>query len=267
MIFAPASITCIFSPHISDKPKSSGSIGVGFTINLGVAARESVRTTINKEEWSFSTLDYVIEKVGLEGVEIKSDLPFGCGFGMSGAVALAVAMLGDLPYIKAADLAHEAEVVNLTGLGDIVTQTYGGVVVRKNAACPSLASVEKFCWSENLDFLILGEISTKDTISDDLKRKKISEAGKIWTKEFLKKPTIENLFVCSNKFAEETGLVEFVKDVVEAVESSGGRAGMVMLGRAVFAINGYEALKEFGEPFKAKIDSCGVRRIRNEKQD
>ncbi|WP_456467860.1 pantoate kinase [Archaeoglobus sp.] len=264
MIFAPASITCIFSPQIFDDPKNSGSIGVGFTINLGVEARKGNRITINGEDWSFSTLDYVIESVELDGAEIKADLPFGCGFGMSGAAALTVAMLGDLPYIKAADLAHEAEVVNLTGLGDVVTQTFGGIVVRKNAACPSLASVERFCWDKTLDFLILGEISTKDVISDDLKRKRIGDAGKKWTKEFLKKPTFENLFFCSNKFAEETGLAELVGDVVEAVESSGGMAGMVMLGKAVFAWNGFDALKEFGEPFRAKIDSCGVRRAEDE---
>lgn len=259
MIFAPASITCIFSPQISDNPKSSGSIGVGFTVNLGAKLRKDFKTTVNGEERSFSTLDYVIKKTGLEGVEVKADLPFGCGFGMSGAVALGTAMLG-LPYIEAADLAHEAEVVNLTGLGDVVTQTFGGVVVRKNAACPSLALIERFCWNSNLDFLVLGEISTKDVISDDLKRKSIGEAGKRWTREFLKKPTIENLFLCSNNFAAETGLLEFVEDVVEAVESAGGMAGMVMLGKAVYALNGYNALLEFGEPFRARIDSCGARR-------
>ena len=76
MIFAPASITCIFSPHISDEPKSSGSIGVGFTINLGATARKSVRTTINKEEWSFSTLDYVIEKMPQIVKKLRELSPF-----------------------------------------------------------------------------------------------------------------------------------------------------------------------------------------------
>lgn len=259
MIFVPASITCIFSPQISNNPKSSGSIGVGFTINLGAKVREDFKTTVNGKELSFPTLDYVIKKTKLEGVEVKTDVPLGCGFGMSGAVALGTAMLR-LPYIQAADLAHEAEVVNLTGLGDVATQTFGGLVVRKNAACPSLVSIERFCWNNNFDFLILGEISTKDVLSDDIKRKSIGEAGKRWTKEFLKKPTIENLFLCSNNFAAETGLLEFVGDVVEAVESAGGMAGMVMLGKSVYALNGYDALLEFGEPFRARIDSCGARR-------
>ncbi len=260
MIFAPASITCIFSPSIGDTPQNSGSMGVGFTIDLGSKAIESDTTKINGVEKSFPTLNYVVEKSKLHGVEIEVDLPFGCGFGMSGAVALSAASLA-LPYIRAADLAHEAEVVNLTGLGDVVTQTFGGVVVRKNAACPSRAEVEKLCWNEELDFLILGELSTKDIIANDIVRKKIGEAGKRWMKEFMRKPTLENLFRCSNAFATETGLIEHVADIIEAVESSGGMAAMVMLGRSVFAFNAFEALKEFGEPFRARIDPCGVRRV------
>ncbi|AAB89596.1 MULTISPECIES: pantoate kinase [Archaeoglobus] len=261
MIFAPASITCIFSPHVDSNPKNSGSIGVGFTIERGLQASPSRKTTINGEEWNFPTLDDVLEKVGLEGVEIKASLPFGCGFGMSGAAALATAVLGNLGYIEAADIAHVAEVENFTGLGDVVTQTFGGVVVRKSAACPSRAELERFFWNAEFDFVVMGEISTKDVIGDELKRRRIGEAGKRWTKEFLKKPTLENLFHCSNGFARETGLLELVGDAVEAVESAGGKAAMVMLGKTVFAVNGFEALKEFGEPFKARLDCCGVRRL------
>lgn len=261
MIFAPASITCIFSPHMDSDPKNSGSIGVGFTISKGLRAEESKKTTINGEEWSFPTLDYVIESIGIKGVRIESDLPFGCGFGMSGAAALAAAVLGDMGYINAADLAHVAEVTNLTGLGDVVTQTFGGVVVRKSAACPSRAKLERFFWNVEFDFVVMGEVPTRDVIGDDIQRKKIGEAGKLWTKEFLKKPTVDNLFHCSNGFAMQTGLLELVGDVVEAVESAGGKAAMVMLGKTVFAVNGYEALKEFGEPFRARLDCCGVRRL------
>jgi pantoate kinase len=261
MIFAPASITCIFSPHVDSNPKNSGSIGVGFTIERGLQASPSRKTTINGEEWNFPTLDDVLEKVGLEGVEIKASLPFGCGFGMSGAAALATAVLGNLGYIEAADIAHVAEVENFTGLGDVVTQTFGGVVVRKSAACPSRAELERFFWNAEFDFVVMGEISTKDVIGDELKRRRIGEAGKRWTKEFLKKPTLENLFHCSNGFARETGLLELVGDAVEAVESAGGKAAMVMFGKTVFAVNGFEALKEFGEPFKARLDCCGVRRL------
>uniref|UniRef100_A0A7C3VJC3 Pantoate kinase n=1 Tax=Archaeoglobus fulgidus TaxID=2234 RepID=A0A7C3VJC3_ARCFL len=261
MIFVPASITCIFSPQVESDPRKSGSIGVGFTISKGLTAEKSGKITINGEEWSFPTLDYVVENTGLRGVKIESELPFGCGFGMSGAAALAAANLVDVGYIDAADLAHTAEVLNFTGLGDVVTQTFGGVVVRKNAACPSNAKIERFFWEVEFDFVVMGEISTKDVIGDDFHRKSIAKAGIFWTKEFMKKPTLENLFHCSKGFAMEAGLLDLVGDAVEAVESDGGKAGMVMLGKTVFAVNGFETLKEFGEPFRARLDCCGVRWI------
>ncbi len=261
MIFAPASITCIFSPHVGDDPRSSGSVGVGFTIDRGVIAKRSTRVEVNGKELYFPTVEYVLKKLQIDGVSLSAQLPFGCGFGMSGASALAAASLAEAPLMEIADVAHEAEVVNLTGLGDVVTQTFGGVVVRRNAACPSKAVVDRFAWDLELDFVVMGEIQTKDILADEIKRKRISEAGKRWTKEFLRRPTIDNLFSCSKKFAHETGLIELVDDAVEAVESCGGRAAMIMLGRAVFAVNGREALTEFGEPFAARIDCCGVRKI------
>ncbi len=259
MIFVPASVTCIFSPEISDNPLNSGSIGVGFTINMGVTAKRGNGIKFNGKPIEFPTVEYVLNRIGLNGVELRSELPLGCGFGLSGASALATAMLSEQPNIHLADLAHEAEVLNRTGLGDVVTQVFGGLVVRKNASCPSKAIVLKFAWNLELDFLIIGKIDTKEFLSEDVTRKRIKKAGIYWTKEFIKNPTIDNLFRCSNGFAKETGLIEFVEDVIEAVKSQNGLASMVMLGKAVFALNGFKALEEFGKPFKARIDCCGVR--------
>ncbi len=260
MIFVPASVTCIFSPEISEDPMKSGSIGVGFTINLGVIAKRAKRgVKFNDRDIEFPTVEYVMKKTGLEGVELESELPLGCGFGLSGASALATAFLTNSPALSLADLAHEAEVVNRTGLGDVVTQVFGGLVIRKNPSCPSKAIVVKFAWDYEFDFLVIDKISTKEILEDNLLRKNIKISGKNWTKEFIKRPTVENLFRCSNGFARETGLIEFVEDVIEAVQSENGFASMVMLGKAVFALKGFEVLKEFGNPFKARIDCCGVR--------
>jgi pantoate kinase len=260
--FAPASITCIFSPQISKDPLLSGSIGVGFTIDRGVVAKpykSGVR--LNDDEVEFPTVEYVLNAADLEGVELATNLPLGCGFGISGASAIATAFLSEKPAFELFDLAHEAEVVNLTGLGDVVTQSFGGLVVRKNARCPSKAIVERYSWKVQLDFLILDAIPTKEILSNEVVKEKIDRSGRKWTKEFLKKPNMKNLFDCSKGFAKETELIDFVNDVIEAVESNGGLASMIMLGKAVFALNGFDALKEFGEPFKSKIDCCGVRRL------
>uniref|UniRef100_A0A7J2TKM9 Pantoate kinase n=1 Tax=Archaeoglobus fulgidus TaxID=2234 RepID=A0A7J2TKM9_ARCFL len=259
MIFCPAAISCIFIPELKDDPKNSGSLGVAFTIEKGVFASPSDRLRFNGKEISFPTVEFVLKRIRIPGVELKSDLPLGCGFGLSGACAVATAFLSEKPAMENFDLAHEAEVLNLTGLGTVTTQAFSGLVIRKNASCPSKAIVERYAWNYELDFLTLGPIPTKEVLSGE--REKIVEIGKRWFKEFIKKVTLENLFRTSNGFAKETGLIEPVLDVIEAVESSGGLASMAMLGKTVFAYRGFEALKEFGEPFKARIDCCGVRKI------
>ncbi|MEM4472031.1 MAG: pantoate kinase [Archaeoglobaceae archaeon] len=259
MIFCPSAISCIFIPEIGKDAANSGSLGVAFTIDKGVKARPSTSLKFNGKEISFPTVEFVLKKLGIPGVELESDLPLGCGFGLSGACAVATAFLSERPAMENFDVAHEAEVVNLTGLGTVTTQAFSGLVIRKNASCPSRAIVERYAWKYELDFITIGEISTREVLLEDKER--IAKIGRKWLKEFIRNISLENLFRTSKAFAKETGLIEPVEDIIEAVESSGGFASMAMLGKTVFAYKGFEALKEFGKPFKARIDCCGVRRI------
>lgn len=265
MIFVPGSITAFFSPEIHENPLKSGSLGVGITIDRGVKATyldQGIK--VNEELWDFPTVRYVIQKLGGGGVSISMELPVGCGFGMSGASALAAAFEIALarninaPFSRLADLAHEAEVVNRTGLGDVVCQSHGGVVARLSPGCPSVARVERFLWDAELEFVVLGKLDTSTILESNLTS--IRRAGKACLKEFIRSPSLPGLFRFSKRFAEETGLMDDdVRDAVEAVEAAGGFASMVMLGKTVFAHKGMEALQEFGDAFTAKIDHCGIR--------
>jgi len=273
MIFVPASITAFFSTRIVKDPLKCGSLGVGITIEKGVDAKLTKNRGVyfNGERIEFPTVEYVMERLKLQGVEIKSDLPLSCGFGLSGASALATAFVANQSlnlgksYFELADLAHEAEVVNKTGLGDVVCQSIGGVIVRTLATCPSRVRYVKYLWDLKLDFLVLGGLKTDEFLGEDVKegnksKRRINTLGKLCLKEFLKKPTPRNLFLLSKKFSLETGLGEDVRDVIEAVESVGGLASMAMLGKTVFAINGMEAFKEFrGLKFSSNITHCGVK--------
>ncbi|NOY11714.1 MAG: GHMP kinase [Archaeoglobi archaeon] len=269
MTFVSASITAIFSTKIDRDPKKAGSYGVGFTVDMGVEARASEREGVflNGERVSFPTVEHVLERLGGTGVDLRTRLPVSCGFGVSGASALATAVeislqKGlNLPFFRLADIAHEAEVVNRTGLGDVVTQSFGGIVARVRPGSPSKSRVERFLSRAEVDFLVLGQMSTKEVLGDEVKRRSINQAGKKRLKEFLKKPSLENLFVQAKKFSLESGLADDeIVDVIEAVESRGGLASMVMLGRSVFALNGKGAFEEFGgDSFSARITGCSVR--------
>jgi len=272
--FAPASITCFFAPVLREDPLKSGSLGVSIALCKGV--RVSVEPSndltilVNGERWEFPTIQTIIDILNFKGkIWIEMDFPAGCGFGMSGASALASALAINQAlnlnksFFELADLAHKAEVINRTGLGDVVTQSFGGVVVRKSASCPSKCSIDRFLWNLNLDLLIMGDLPTEQILSD-LSLDEIVRVGKACLKEFLRNPTIENLFRQSKAFAVETDLINIdstIADAIEAVESSDGLASMVMLGRAVFAIHG-DVLKDFsGIYLKAKVDHCGVRML------
>ncbi|WP_457590340.1 pantoate kinase [Geoglobus sp.] len=269
MTFVSASITAIFSTRIDRDPRKAGSYGVGFTVDLGVEAKLAGRRGVflNGERVSFPTVEHVLKELGGEGVELRTDLPISCGFGVSGASALATAVEINvqrglnLPFFRVADIAHEAEVLNRTGLGDVVTQSFGGIVARIRPGSPSKSRVERFLCRAEVDFLVLGQMSTKEVLGDELKRRSINQAGKKYLREFLKKPSLENLFIQAKSFSMESGLADDeVLDVMEAVEAHGGIASMVMLGRTVFALNGKAAFSEFdGNAFSARITNCPVR--------
>ncbi len=272
MFFSPASLTCFFSPKIEEDPMRCGSLGVGIALNRGVRVEaepdQENSIVVNGEVWDFPTVRFVADRLGFRGkIAIEMDLPAGCGFGMSGASALASALAIDealninRTFHDLADLAHEAEVRSRTGLGDVVTQSFGGVVVRKSASCPSKCKIDRFLWRLELDLLVIGDLPT-DGVLSEFSLREISKIGRYCLKEFLRKPSVENLFKISKEFAVKTGLVEVdpvLMDAIEAVESSGGMASMVMLGRAVFALRG-GCLREFdGVYLKAEVDHCGVR--------
>ncbi len=274
MFFAPASLTCFFSPKIDKDPLRSGSLGVSIALDMGVMVKvepsDGIEVVVNGETWDFSTVKFVAEKLGFEGkISVDMDLPAGCGFGMSGASALATAfaineaLSLNRSFFELSDLAHKAEVVSRTGLGDVVTQSFGGVVVRKSASCPSKCAIDRFLWNLNLDILIMGELPTEMILSE-FSLDKIAKVGRDCLREFLRNPSVASLFDQSKRFAIETGLIDVdpaVRDAVEAVESEGGLASMVMLGRTVFAVRG-DVLKDFkGIYIKTKVDHCGVRML------
>ncbi|MFP3945699.1 MAG: pantoate kinase [Archaeoglobaceae archaeon] len=267
--FAPASITCFFSVHSADRPYLSGSTGVGITLDLGARATicDEGGVRVNGDTWDFPTVDYVIEKLGCDcGVDIEMDVPAGCGFGMSGASALATAFeinqAFDLrkSFFELADVAHEAEIMCKTGMGDVVCQCYGGVVVRKKPGSPSRAVIDRFLWKMDLDLLTLGPFSTQGLLKDEEGVAHINELGGRYVGVFLENPQVENLFKLSRIFATETELLDSrMEYIVQKVEARGGLASMIMLGRAIFAINGFEVLQEFGEPFRASLGQSGVK--------
>ena len=273
--YAPSHITGFFEVVENSDPALMGSRGCGITLEGGcvtvVTPSQENRIFINGELSDAPTTAFVVQEMALEPVEIRSsfNIPLGCGFGASGAGALSTAYALNALFNKGLNkneigrVAHLAEVYNKTGLGDVIGQVEGGVVIRKSPGAPGNGVTEKIPAEDiEIGYVVLGSISTKSIIGDPKTLKVINKQGKLALKELLKHPKLDDFIKISKRFATDTGLIsDRARDAVEAVESDGGLASMAMLGNTVFAIGDFHALSEFGDLMESRISSSGVKLI------
>ncbi len=254
--FAPANGSLIFQTYEAAAGHGRGSLGVGFTLDGGVrvavtrrpgegadaAAASAIR--VAGEAWEFPTVRQVIRDLAPEPVrvDIEADFPFGCGFGMSGASALATAYalgaLFALPQDRhtLALVAHEAEVDHATGRGDVGGQFNGGFMMKTRIGAPleveSLPIPESTVWCR-----VFGPISTREVLRDAATMARVNAAGAAALARLQATPDldVEGLLFLSREFAETSGLLASprVRRAIAEAEQAGGQASMVMLGEAV----------------------------------
>ncbi len=246
--FAPANGSLIFETYEATAEYGRGSLGVGFTLDAGVRVEveEAAESAIlvGGQRWDFPTVAQVLARLAKKPVVVKieADFPFGCGFGMSGASALATAYaLGRMfwPKLSPRDLAmvaHEAEVENATGRGDVGGQFNGGWMVKTRKGAP--LKVQWLPIPETTVYCrIFGPISTKEVISDRATMDRVNAAGHAALQALAVLPhvTLDQLLGLSLTFARESGLLrsERMKAAIAEAEAAGGKASMVMLGEAV----------------------------------
>lgn len=283
--FAPAHITGFFEIHANDDPRRMGSTGCGIVLDRGVETAvmvdESIDQTTVKLNGSIiqeGAIHTVVEMLTDAPVMVEStaNVPIGCGFGASGAGALGAAyalnraLSLDLTVEQLTETAHVAEVKNGSGLGDVMGQAHGGIVIRTRAGAPAFGEINRIPASDyKVLCIVLGEIPTKSVLEDARAVRQINSAGGGALKALLKAPTIENFMIQSREFAVETGLVsERALDIIETVESVGGMSSQAMLGDTVFAIvteeseSGVrEAMGKVGGVLEYSVSSCGPKLI------
>lgn len=263
--FAPANVSCIFGIEHNSNPRKAGSVGVGFCISEGVSVRaikgKEISVKFNKKTIDFPTVKTAIEILTNKKarIEIESSLPLSCGFGLSGASALATAYaLNKLFTLKKSKLdlaiaAHTAEVINGTGLGDVVNQYYGGFCVKLESSANfvvkklPIAGRRVYCrhFSPIETKSIIQNNSIKDIINDaaDNALKKI----KILINNPKTMGDFQKIIKISKQFAVESNLLrdKDVIDIIGKIEKNNGNASMIMLGNSVFSDIRFEGSMEF----------------------
>ena len=258
--FAPANGSLIFETYEATAAHGRGSLGVGFTLEAGVVARVSrlgpgavagpeavaaqSEILVDGDPWEFPTVRQVVASLAPAPVrvELRADLPFGCGFGMSGASALATAYaLGalfelDLDTRALAMRAHDAEVDNATGRGDVGGQFNGGFMVKTKVGAPLdvewLPIGETPVWCR-----IFGPISTREVLRDAATMACVNTAGRTALDQLRASSEVDldRLLALSRQFAHDSGLLTSprVRSAIADALAAGGQASMVMLGEAV----------------------------------
>jgi pantoate kinase len=270
--WVPSHITGFFAAQRQDDPQKSGSIGCGLALALGatttIETSPKTEIVLNGQVSEAPVSSFVVDRLAKSPLRVKTelDMPLGSGFGASGAGALGCAYalnahfdLG-LTANQAAAVAHVAEVTNRTGLGDVIGQNTGGLVIRLKPGAPGIGQVDRIPVPPlKVDYVVRGPISTKDILSDQTAMKAINMAGKAALKDLLKRPTLRDFMLLSRRFTAQSGLAsDWALDAIEAVEASGGMASMIMLGDAVFAIGGSSALKILGDVHSTIVSQRGA---------
>ena len=260
--FVPGHVTGIF--RIFDEyedPLRCGSIGAGFSVTIGTVTSVSVMehssleitTDYNNERIDAQVTKTVVRRLTSDyertlkvHVSHDSSLLSGAGFGASGAGALGTAY--SLGYIldneitpeKAAGYAHIAEIINRTGLGDVLSQTVGGVEVRVKPGGPGVGKVKAIDHEDSLRAVLAGSpgLKTSEILSDPSSRNRINTIGDELVSRIINNPTIDSFVQNSRDFSDTIGLkTDRVASALEDLESSGFvNSSMVMLGDSVFCL-------------------------------
>ena len=234
--FAPGSVTTLFVPQ-----GGSASLGVSFATADGVTATvEAAPTTpvmLDGERTDIAPVAGVLHRLNVSArVRLASNLPIGCGFGVSGAATLATALAANeacgLGWDRQALLqaSHRAEVDAGTGLGDVFIQERGGLVWDLG---DGLQHAQR---TARIEYASYGDISTADVLGDADAMDRVVEAGTQALAAVDPTGSFETLLDVSWTFATDVGFpTTAVRRAVDDVRAAGGAATMAMIGDTVVA--------------------------------
>lgn len=260
--FAPASVTAVFAPPLpeSDESRSRGaSFALEDGVTVSVTPTEASRVTVEGEPAPFEPVENLLERLDVTAeVDVRPDVPLGCGFGASGAATLATALAAESVFDLESSrenllwAAHEAEVEAGTGLGDVFVQDQGGVVVGTEDG-----GIERYDPDAEVGYDSFGGIATSEVLGDDEQMERIRERGTAALSR-VAGSDLRGLLAEGWTFAEAIGLATpRVVESVESVQAAGGTATMAMVGETVIGVEDDGTL-----PNRTRVTTAGARLLK-----
>ncbi len=267
--FAPAAITNFFSISYSpsDRRRASpeGATGGGYVLSKGVMSRatvsaqgaeNSVATVVNGDpdyiaRTTRKALSLLFERfeVRFGRLELEQfvDVPIGSGFGASAASAIsavyaaATALGVRASKSELALFAHEAEIMEQTGLGTVsVTYDGTGAGAITEPGPPGVARflTVKVPKGTRLVTASIAPYGKREAFSSPETTRKVVRLGDEALRRFLADPTLEELATEGEWFSESLGLGNNeVKTLAKTAKGAGASyASQNMIGHAVHAL-------------------------------
>jgi pantoate kinase len=292
--FSPAHITGFFKAELDEgkKPELQGSLGAGFSIEKGVT------TTVDVEYSEFTDFkirvsgyqpdntqvsEFVVREFlkNLDGnyfVNIHHDIrvPVGYGLGCSAAVALSLSYALNEAFgtrfsrEQLGKIAHNAEVICRTGLGDVLASYHGGFEVRVKGGAPGIGQLKKIPAESYCAIMIcFSPISTKQFLKERLAS--INGLGGKMVNKLVQTGDIGQFHEFSVEFAKYVNIITpKMQTVIEDLKSHGIKSGVALFGETIFTLvpenaegEVVEILEKYpdGIIIRSKIDEIGARLV------
>lgn len=290
--FSPAHITGFFKAELDQntRPETQGSLGAGFSIQQGVT------TTVEIQDSEFS--DFIIKVSGyqpdntqvsefvireflknIEGnyfvkVHHEIKVPVGYGLGCSAAVALSLiyalnsAFKTNYTKEQLGTMAHNAEVMCRTGLGDVLASYHGGFEIRVKGGAPGIGEIKKIP-SESYSAIMIcfSPISTKQFLKDRLAS--INGLGGKMVAKLVQTKNVDQFHDYSIEFANYVNIITpKMQTVIDDLKKHEIKCGVALFGETIFTLipphieeKVISILEKYqdGIIIKSKIDQVGAR--------
>ena len=283
-VFVPSHITGFFEIIQNSNPLLKGSKGAGITLDEGVVTNTKIKDgngniiiNVNNKEDSLNTISKKTVKIILDRYNVNiqdydiyinhdSTLPIGAGFGTSAAFALGISftlpkLMGiNISFKEAGEIAHLAEISQSSGLGDVISEMFGGCVIRLNEGSPVKGIIDKIPITKPIYVITktIGLLETKDIIENPIHQKHINQSGSILLNRLINNPSISNFMKLSRKFANDTQLIsKEIAEIINILDEETLGASMAMLGNTAFALS-YSPDTTIDNPIITKINTKGI---------
>ena len=284
-IFVPAHITGFFEIISNSNPLLKGSRGAGIALDEGVVTETVVKEgegnlviTINGKCNSLNTISnravsIICERYNIDlssydvHINHETNLPISAGFGTSAGFALGISftlpeLLGvNITFNEAGEIAHLTEIAESCGLGDVISEMYGGCVIRLKEGSPVNAKIDKVRISQPIYVITktLSSLNTSDIIENPTYQKRINSSGNKLLGQLLNNPDIGNFIKLSRKFSEDAKLIcPELHEILEIMDDETIGSSMAMLGNTAFSLS-YTPDISIENAMITKINSTGIK--------